>query len=259
MVRMREHIHRLDVANLIAVVHKYIDIAGKRVGGAGHINYLLCFGGDNAFEKSRCTAGARRIHYNDIDLFVPSAHFNEEIGSVGAIKIYIIYTVELRVDTGVPYGVLVQLDGNNLTSAVGRKNTYRSDSGIGVNDPFLSGESGKFESLSVELLSPGVVYLIKRTGGNSEKLTHELVGDISVPIEDDFGVAEDKTRKPRVDTLYDGCDFRKTRKQRLYKIVLRLKRLASRNKNDHNFTRPESTLDKHMAQKSPAGVFVVDR
>ena len=161
MVRVWEHVHRLNSLHLITVFAKESQIPCLSFNVTGNINNLFGLESSNTLKEGYITAGSGRIHKYNVNLFLCLSHTHHKLACIGAEKSDILCLVKLCVHYGITHGILVKLNTDNLLGLVKSHKADCTDTAISIEDSFLARKTCKLDSSTVKLLCLHGVNLIE--------------------------------------------------------------------------------------------------
>lgn len=257
MLRVREHVYRLDARDAVAVPGEIAQVARERLRVARHVHHPLRPDGRHGGEKALVTAGARGIEDDDVGVFTGPGHALQEVARVGRVEADVVRAVCLRVADRVAHGVAVIFHADYARGVPAGEDADRAGAAVGVHDGLFAGQPGVVERRAVEHLRLHGVDLIKRARRDAEREVPELLADIARPIEHLAVGPEHKARLPGVDVLHDGRDVRVPLQQRAHEVALAGQHAVRRHEHDEDLPAAPAAPHEHVPQRAAAGFLVI--
>jgi len=257
MVRVREHIHGLNLFHLVVVPCQVFEVAGEGLRVAGDVHDAPRCEGHGGGEEFLVAAGAGRVHQQYIAFLAVCSHIHHEFAGVRADEADVLHAVQLRVHDGIAHGVAVHFHAQHLSGGLSSDHADGADAAVSVDDGLLAGQPGKFHRLAVEHLGLHRVDLVEGFRRNAELEPAEDVRDVARAVEGFLVRAQQHGGEAVVHVLDDRGDLRVLFEQRLYKIVLCREHGCAGDEHHHDLVRRKAALDEHMAQEAAPGHFVV--
>lgn len=136
--------------------------------------------------------------------------------------------VSFGVCYGIADGVRVQFDADDFSGIAGCDEADGSDSAVGVQDAFVSGEAGQGDGFFVQFFRLNRVDLVEGLRGDAEGAAAEFILDVAASEEDNVAFSEYHAVGAVVDVQYDRGDLRVEFAQGLYEVVFLTGRLVIR-------------------------------
>lgn len=257
MLRVREHVHRLDAHDAVTVPGEVAQVARECLRAARHVHHPLRPDGRDGGEKALVTAGARGIEDDDVGVFAGLRHALQEVARVGGVEADVVRAVRLRVADRVAHGVAVVLHADHACGIPAREDADRAGAAVGVHDGLFAGQPGIVECRAVEHLRLHGVDLVKRARRDAEREVSELLADIARAIEHLAVGAEHEARLPGVDVLHDGRDVRVPLQQRAHEVALAGQHTVRRHEHDEDLPAAPAAPHEHVPQRAAAGVLII--
>ena len=257
MLRMREHIDRLDALDAVAVPGEVAEVARERLRVARHVHHPLRRHGRDGGEKALVAAGARRVEDDDVGVLAGFGHALQEVARIGGIEADVIRAVSLGVADRIAHGVAVILHADHARGIPAGENADRAGAAVGVHDGLRAGQPRVFERRAVEHLRLDGVDLIKRARRDAEREITELLADISRSVEHLAVRPEYETRLPGVDVLHHGRDVRMLLQQRAHEVSLAGQHTVRGHEHDEDLPAAPAAPHEHVPQRAAAGVLIV--
>ena len=118
--------------------------------------------------------------------------------------------VSFGVCYGIADGVRVQFDADDFSGIAGCDEADGSDSAVGVQDAFVSGEAGQGDGFFVQVFRLNRVDLVEGLRGDAEGAAAEFILDVTASEEDNVAFSEYHAVGAVVDVQYDrGWNLRR--------------------------------------------------
>lgn len=257
MIRVGEHIHRLDGFRAVAVMDEKGEVPRLCFGVAGNINDPAGREHGKGSEKAFVAAGAGRIQEDHVCRFPVFRHGGHEFARIRADEADIFHPVQLCVDARVPHGVCIQLRADHRFCPAACENPDGADAAVSVDHRFLAGEPCQFNRLAVEDFRLNGVDLVKRTGGNTEAAAAEGIGNGSGTVKHGFPFPEHQAGFIGVYVHHYGGDIGMPLQERLHKVPFGGENGGGSNQHHHDFTACKAALYEHVAQKAAPGALII--
>ena len=169
MLRMREHIDRLDALDAVAVPGEIAKVARERLRVARHVHHPLRRYGRDGGEKALVAAGARRVEDDDVGVLAGFGHALQEVARIGGVEADIVRAVGLGVADRIAHGIAVILHADHTRGIPAGENADRAGAAVSVHDGLRAGQPCVFERRAVEHLRLDGVDLIKCARRDAER------------------------------------------------------------------------------------------
>ena len=253
-----EHVYGLDFYGFVAEFVEEGDVAGEAGGVAGDVDDAVWFHVGKGLQHGWRAAGARRVYDYDVSpyaLFVKSWH---DLRRIADDEFGIAHVVVPGIFLRIEDGRFDDFDTDDASGLLGEEQGYCTRTAVGIDDRFLTGQIGKFESLVVKHLGLRRIDLEERARRYMEVQAADAVLNGRTAPEKLRIAAHDDVVMIGLDVLMDTYDLRHFGAQHLDEFFFPRHILHSRYDDDHDVAIFAHAAND-MAQDARMLIFVINR
>ena len=255
MHRIRKHIYWLDLDDLIGTLEQF-QVPGQSHRVAGYIDDPLWCDAFDGRDKLRGRSLSGRIHDDKGELLIRLKH---ELRTVAFDEMSIGDVVHPGIEDGIMDGVGDDFDAGHFLDLVGKAESDRTGSAIGIQDSVILLQVGKFDSLPIEGFYLMGIDLIEGLGGNQELLIKDLVLNLGMPVYRDIPFTEDDVGLPVIDIQDKADDLRNLLHEFLGKLLDSPDVASGDDQSDQGLILSRICLDEDMPYKTELGILMIWR